>query len=157
MVTTRNLQGDGQFRVIVIDHHLTRSKQFKLQTTAQTSLIDVRQQRIHFSLAGQLFFQLRDILLHLFALLLERFQANGLDQLDLEFFPQLNFGRLRLSQLSFDIAKPDKPQGDNTSDRQTQKHGKTGQYRPARWIVAVQITELGNNRLELLLKIDVDF
>ena len=82
---------NGQHCVIALDIALARPEQLELQTASQSSLVDVRQQRVHLGLAGQLFFKLRHVLLNLFALLFERLKVDSLIQFFAVVFAQLDF------------------------------------------------------------------
>ena len=81
MIATGHLDGDGQFGVIVLDHHLAGAEQLELQAAAETRLVDVGQQGVHFRLARQLLLQLRHVLFHLRFLLAQLRQVYGLGEL----------------------------------------------------------------------------
>ena len=98
-----------EFCVIFLNHHLPRPEQFKLKTSSQARLIDIRQQGCHLSLAWQLLLKLNHILLDLFALPPQGLKTHCLDQLGLIVSPQRlflgNFCRQFLFVL-FDLYEP---------------------------------------------------
>ncbi len=70
MVFASYPNSDRKLSIIISYNDLARTKQIELQTPTQAGLVDIRQQSSHFGFAGQLFFQLNNILLNLLALLL---------------------------------------------------------------------------------------
>ena len=81
MVIAHDPNRDRQFRVVVADHHLAGLEELQLRAAANARLIDVRQQGIHFRLAGQLLFKLTHVLRHLLLLLAQHRQIDRLPDL----------------------------------------------------------------------------
>ena len=142
MITTRDLQCDRQFRVIVLHHQLARPEQVELQAAAQPSLVDVGEQGIHFRLAGQLLFQQVHVLHHLGALLLQLLEADGALQLRLVIRAERDlFGTLAL-QLFCCTTHPEIPKGAQHQQSHRRQQHIPRNRRPRGRVTRIQATEL---------------
>lgn len=155
VITTGHPHSNRQLGVVILDDHLPRTEQFELQAATESGLVDVRQQRVHFSLARQLLLEQRDVLLHLLALLLQQIEVGSLGYLLLV----VGLERDLLAALRFElivrIREPHEPQGHHHDDGQAQAQRIARHGRPARGIVGVQpaelIAEAAQRRAEIYL------
>ena len=156
MEAASDADGDRQLGVVVLDHDLTRAEELEVQSTAQTSLVDVGEQRVHVGLAGQLLFELLDVLLDLDALLAQLGQVDGLGHLGLVLALELGLLVALGLELVALAGQQGHPAQDHDDDDGQQEARQLGQQGPLARLVGVEAAELALGLFEQRVQIDVE-
>ena len=154
VVLACDLQRNGQFRVIVADLHLPGAEGLEQQTATQARLIDVRQQGVHLSSAGQLLFHLVHVLLHLQLLLAQLAQVDSLIQLEAKVALERGLTVLLGLETTHGIGQDNKPAGHHRQHEHDDPARELGQQRPLPRLLGVQTLELGFGVFQQFRQID---